>query len=110
MDGNAGENTEVNITIEIIEYAPNAEIKRTVMKKRNGNLTVASIVFGENLGSRQFQIDTFVQVIEGMAWLSIHNRTYELRLGEGIVIPANTIHFFYSTGKYKLIATGIKVG
>ena len=110
MDKGAGQYTEANITVEIIEYIPNIDMKRTVMNKTFGNLTVSSHVSGEDLGSRQFQVDTFVQVVEGMAWLSIHNRTYELRLGEGIVIPANAKHFFYSIDRYKLIATSIKVG
>jgi hypothetical protein len=107
MDSSAGGNTEVNITIEIIEYVPNTETKHTVMNKKNGNLTTSSIVFGDDLGSRLFPTDTFVQVIDGMTWLSIHNRTYELRLGEGTVIPANTKHFFYSIDKYKLIITSV---
>ena len=109
MDSGVERNSEANITVEIIEYIPNTTTKRTVMKKTNDDLTVTSLVFGEDLGSRQFQVDTFVQVIEGMAWLSIHGRTYELRLGEGVVVPANAKHFFYSVTKYKLIATSVRV-
>jgi quercetin dioxygenase-like cupin family protein len=110
MDKGAEGYLETNITIEIIEYIPNRDVKRTVMNKTKDNVTVSSLVSGEDLGSRYFQIDTFVQVIEGIAWVSIHNRTYELRLGEGIVIPANTKHFFYSVDKYKLIATSLRSG
>jgi hypothetical protein len=110
MEKAAEGNIEAIITVEIIEYIPKQNVKRTVMNKTSGNISISSLISGEDLGSRCFQVDTYVQVIEGIAWVSIHNRTYELRLGEGIVVPANTKHFFYSIGKYKLIATSVKLG
>jgi mannose-6-phosphate isomerase-like protein (cupin superfamily) len=98
----------VDIIIEIIEYVPKEALKRTVMKKTKRNITVSSLVIGEDLGFRLFSVDTFLQIIEGTARVSIHGKIYELRLGEGVIIPANTEHLLFSTGNFKVISTSVK--
>ena len=68
---------------------PNAVVSKTIIKKLTGNVTVSSFDAGEELAERISPFDTYIQIIDGAADLSINDKYYMLRLGEGIIIPAH---------------------
>ena len=56
-----------HITVEIIEYVPNAVVIKTILKKSTGNISVMSFDVGEGLTEKISPFDTFAQIIEGKA-------------------------------------------
>ncbi len=102
--------SEVRIIAEIIEYIPNAVLSKTIIKKITGNVTVFSLDAGEELAKKISPFDVFVQIIDGSAEISINNKKYNLKLGEGMVIPAHTSHCFNANEQFKMISTIIKSG
>lgn len=104
------EKLKVHIIVEIIEYIPHAVLSKTILKKTTGNVTVSSFDAGEVLEAKTSPFDTFIQIIDGAAQLVIRGRTYKLRLGEGIIIPAEANHQFHATEQFKMISTIIKSG
>lgn len=104
------EKAKVHIIVEIIEYLPHAVVSKTIIKKTTGNVTVSSVAEGEELAATTSPFDTFIQIIDGKAEVQINNQKYELRLGEGIIIPAHTIQHFNATEQFKMISTVIKSG
>lgn len=104
------EKLKVHIIVEIIEYVPHAVLSKTIIKKTTGNVTVSSFDAGEELEAKTSPFDTFVQIIDGAAQLIIKGNTYKLRLGEGIIIPAEATHQFHATEQFKMISTIIKSG
>lgn len=99
-----------HIIVEIIEYVPNAVVSRTILKKVTGNITAMSFGEGEELSEKAIPFDTFIQIIDGAAQLTIQQKTYELTLGMGIVIPAHSVHHFNANEQFKMISTIIKSG
>ena len=99
-----------HLIVEIIEYIPNAVVSRTVIKKTTGNITAMSFDEGEEIGDRKVPYDTYIQIIDGEANIVIDYITHHLKLGDGIVIPANHIHSFNADEQFKLISTVIKNG
>ena len=99
-----------HIIVEILEYVPNSVLIRTIIKKTTGNITVTSVDAGEELAEKTCPFDTFIQIIDGAAHVTISDRKYSLRLGEGIIIPAHAAHCFNATEQFKMIATIIKSG
>lgn len=99
-----------HIIVEIIEYVPNAVVSKTIIKKTTGNVTVSSLDAGEELGEKTLAFDNYIQIIDGAAELSINNKSYKLRLGEGITIPAHAKHCFNAAQQFKMISTIIKSG
>ena len=65
---------------------------------------------GEELSEKTFPFDTFIQIIDGTAQVTIGNKSYKLRLGEGIIIPAHAAHCFNAAKQFKMISTIIKSG
>lgn len=99
-----------HIIVEIIEYVPNAVVSKTIIKKTTGNVTVSSLDAGEELGEKTLAFDNYIQIIDGAAQVSINDKTYKLKLGEGITIPAHTKHCFNAAQQFKMLSTIIKNG
>lgn len=99
-----------HIIVEILEYIPHSTLIKTIIKKTTGNVTVTSMDAGEVLAETTSPFDTFIQIIDGAAQLVIKDKSYRLRLGEGIIIPANAAHCFTANEQFKMISTTIKSG
>jgi len=102
--------SRIHVIVEIIEYVTNAVLSKTIIKKATGNVTVVSLASGEELAEKTSPFDTYIQIIDGSAELIIRDKKYQLRLGEGIVIPAHTAHKFNANKQFKMISTIIKSG
>ena len=104
------EKSKVHIIVEIIEYAPNAVVSKTIIKRSTGNITASSFDAGEELAEKTSPFDNFIQIIDGTANVVISGKKFELRLGEGIMIPAHAPHTFNANVQFKMISTIIKSG
>jgi quercetin dioxygenase-like cupin family protein len=67
------EKSRSHILIEIIEYVPNSVVTKTIIRKTTGNVSVVAIDIGEALAEKTSPFDAFIQVIEGVAEVSIDN-------------------------------------
>lgn len=101
---------EAHIIVEIIEYVPNAVVSKTIIRKTTGNVTAMSFDEGEELGEKTVAFDTYVQIIDGLAQVTIDKQKHHLKLGSGIVIPAHASHCFNANQQFKMISTVIKSG
>lgn len=99
-----------HIIVEIIEYVENAVVSKTIIKKTTGNVTAMSFDTGEELGDKISPFDNFIQIIDGTAEITIDKTTHQLKLGNGIIIPAHAQHCFNAKEKFKIISTVIKSG
>jgi quercetin dioxygenase-like cupin family protein len=104
------EKAKTHIIVEIIEYVPKSVVSRTIIKKTTGNITISSFDEGEELAEKTSPFDNYIQIIDGAAEVSINDKTYKLRLGEGIIIPAHAPHCFNANEQFKMISTVIKSG
>ena len=99
------EKGKVHIVVEIIEYMANAVVSKTIIKKTTGNVTVSSFDAGEELDEKISPFDTYIQIIDGVAELTINDNKFKLILGEGIIIPAHSKHHFNANEQFKMIST-----
>jgi quercetin dioxygenase-like cupin family protein len=104
------EKAKAHITVEIIEYLANAVVKKTILNKSTGNISVMSFDSGEGLSEKSTAFDTFVQIIDGQAEIVIAGVSHVLQTGESIVIPAHTSNYVEPNGRFKMIQSIIKSG
>jgi quercetin dioxygenase-like cupin family protein len=102
------EKSKVHIIVEILEYMPNAVVSKTIIKKTSGNVTITSFAADEELAEKKSPYDTYVQIIDGAAEVIINEKKYQLKVGNGIVIPANAPYCINAHEKFKMISTVIK--
>lgn len=103
----AFEKSNSNIVVEIIEYIPNV-LSRTIIKKMSDNTKVSSFVINEGLDEKISLFDTYIQIIDGAVELTINQKKHKLKLGDSIIIPANSRSKFNADKQFKIIATMIK--
>jgi mannose-6-phosphate isomerase-like protein (cupin superfamily) len=110
MDVPEVEKAKVLITVEIIEYVPNAVVIKTILKKSTGNISVMSFDSGEGLTEKTTAFDTFAQIIDGKAEIVIRGVSNFLETGQSIVIPAHAPNYVKPNGRFKMVLTVIKSG
>ncbi len=102
--------SEPLILVEIIEYELNSIIIKTIIKKTTGNVSVLSLDEGEALVERISPYDSFAQIIDGRAEITIGENPYFLDTGQSIIIPAHTPNKISANERFKMIMTVIKSG
>lgn len=98
------------IIVEIIEYIPNSIVSRTILKKSTGNVSLMSLDTGAALTENISPFDTFVQIIDGKAEITIDGLKHSLITGQGIIIPAHKSQIVHANERFKMISTVIKSG
>jgi quercetin dioxygenase-like cupin family protein len=86
--------SEEHVIIEIVDYIPSTIVSKTVIKNKGGRLSVVSFDLNEEFCETTTKFDTYVQIIEGKAEVTINDDHFKLELGENIIIPANSVHCF----------------
>lgn len=104
------EKAKIHIIVQIIEYIPNSVVSKTIIRKTTGNVTISSFAAGEELEEKTSAFDTFIQIIDGTAEITIDDKKFKLTLGEGIIIPAHSKHRFDADEQFKMTSTVIKAG
>lgn len=102
------EKSKVHIIVEIIEYMPNAVVSKTIIKKTSGNVTITSFAADEELAEKKSPYDTYIQIIDGAAEVIINGKKFQLKVGDGIVVPVNAPYSINAHEKFKMISTIIK--
>lgn len=107
---NEQKKSQVFIVLEIIEYAPNSVVIKTILKKSTGNVSAVSFDTGESFTEKISPFDTYIQVIEGRAEIVIEDKSHILDAGNSIIIPAHTRSAIKANERFKMISTVIKSG
>ncbi|MEO8087583.1 MAG: cupin domain-containing protein [Bacteroidota bacterium] len=97
-----------HIIIEVIEYVPHSVVSKTIIKKSAGSITVSSLDVGAELAEKVSPFDNYIQIIDGSAEVIINEKKHWLKLGDGIIIPANASQCYNAKEKFKMICTIIK--
>jgi quercetin dioxygenase-like cupin family protein len=99
--------TQFTLT-ESIEYAANAVVSKTIIKKPTGTITLFAFDKGEGLSEHTAPFEAVVQLLDGVAEISIAGTLHTLNTGQGIILPANIPHALKATEKFKMMLTMIR--
>ena len=97
--------SKAHFIVELIEYIPNAIVKRTILKRPMGNIVDSTFDEREAFVERVLPFDNYIQIRDGVANIKINEKNYKLDSGEGMVIPAHTRHCFIANEQFKMIST-----
>lgn len=102
------EASQVFVTSESIDYAAGAVVSKTIVKKPSGNVTLFAFDQGEGLSEHTAPFDALVQVLDGVAEVTIAGKAYILKQGESVIMPATIPHALKAIQKFKMMLTMIK--
>ncbi|MFV0481837.1 MAG: cupin domain-containing protein [Campylobacteraceae bacterium] len=92
---------------EAVEYKDGQIVSKTLSQNKNVNLTLFAFDKDEEISTHTSKGDAFVQVLDGVALVTINEKSYELKSGESIVMPSNIPHAVYAKEKMKFLLTVI---
>ena len=91
-----------------IDYANDAVVSKTIIKKQTGTLTLFAFDKDQGLSEHSAPFDAVVQIVDGSAEIFINKEKFVLAEGEIIIMPANIPHAINAKEKFKMLLTMIK--
>jgi quercetin dioxygenase-like cupin family protein len=104
-------NIEISSTFtptDSIEYAANSVVSKTIIKKPTGTITLFAFDMGEGLSEHTAPFDALVQILDGVAEITIGGSPSVLKSGQSIILPASIPHALKALEKFKMMLTMIK--
>src|SRR5665647_1361607 len=92
MSANEFEKSTVFSFNESIDYADGAIVSKTVLKKQTGNISLFSFDKGEALSEHTAPFDALIDVVDGRGEIIIGGKSFFLKAGQSIIMPANIPH------------------
>lgn len=93
---------------EIITYADDAVVSKTLTKNKNGNTTLFSFDKGQGLSEHTAPYDATVLILEGASEITVGGKEHLLKEGEMIIMPANIPHALEAVEPFKMMLIMIK--
>lgn len=93
---------------EMVSYQDSSVVSRQITKADAGNVTLFAFDTGQELSEHTAPFDALVHVVEGEAEIIISGKSFQLKNGDAIVMPADEPHAVKATGQFKMLLTMIR--
>lgn len=94
---------EVKQLVNLLQYQDDSIVSRVLLKNKGGTVTLFAFDEGEGLSEHTAPFDALVIVLDGEADIEIAGKSYAVRQGETITLPANQPHAVRAATKFKMI-------
>ncbi len=91
----------------LVEYQNGAVVSRQVVKSAGGNVTMFAFDEGQELSQHTAPFDAMVHILDGEAEINISGQLFQVKTGDGIIMPANAPHALLARKKFKMLLTMI---
>ena len=92
----------------LIEYNQGCVVSREIIKKSTGTVTLFAFGEKQGLSEHTAPFDALVYILDGNAEIIISGKSFHLKEGEVIIMPANKPHALKATEKFKMLLVMIK--
>jgi quercetin dioxygenase-like cupin family protein len=92
----------------LAEYQEDSIVSRTLIDKEAGTVTFFAFDEGQGLSEHVAPYDALVSVLDGEAEITVSGKTFSLKEGEIMILPANKPHALKAIRKFKMMLTMIK--
>jgi quercetin dioxygenase-like cupin family protein len=93
---------------DFVDYQEGSIVSRTMIDKRAGTVTFFAFDEGQGLSEHVAPYDALVCVLDGEAEVVVSGKTYRLKEGEMILMPANKPHALKAIKRFKMMLTMVK--
>ncbi|MBT3322542.1 MAG: cupin domain-containing protein [Anaerolineae bacterium] len=93
---------------KLAAYQDDAVVSSQIMRAEKGNITLFAFDEGQELSEHSTPFDALVQILDGKAEVSISGKSFMMKAGESIILPADKPHALKATKKFKMLLTMIK--
>lgn len=100
--------SEILTLAEMVSYQNGSVVSRQITKAEAGNVTLFAFDEGQELSEHTAPFDALVHVVEGEAEIIISGKSFHLKSGDAIVMPADEPHAVKAKGQFKMLLTMIR--
>jgi quercetin dioxygenase-like cupin family protein len=108
MENKAFPTAEKYSMTDKVAYAEGSVVSKIIIRNDKGNVTLFAFDKGEFLSEHTAPFDAIVQVLDGKGEVVIDGKSFELNIGESIIMPANIRHAVNAQDRFKMLLTMIK--
>jgi quercetin dioxygenase-like cupin family protein len=94
--------------LELVAYQAGAVVSRELVKKKTGSVTVFAFDKEQGLSEHTAPFDALVQVLDGVAEITIGGVPHRLGKDEMILMPANVPHALKAVERFKMMLVMIR--
>ena len=92
----------------LVDYQTGAVVSRQVIKTAGGNITLFAFDADQELSQHTAPFNALVHVLDGEADIKISGQLFQLKAGDGIILPANAPHALLARKKFIMLLTMIQ--
>lgn len=92
----------------LADYQTGAIVSRQITKAEAGNVTLFAFDEGQELSEHTAPFDALVHVVEGEVEVKISGKSFTLKTGQAIIMPANEPHAVKALRRFKMLLTMIR--
>jgi quercetin dioxygenase-like cupin family protein len=93
---------------ELVDYQEDSVVSRTIIDKKAGTVTLFAFDEGQGLSEHTAPYDALICLLEGDAEITISGKTFHVKEGEMIILPAGKPHALKANNKFKMLLTMIR--
>jgi quercetin dioxygenase-like cupin family protein len=93
---------------DYVEYSHGSIVSKTLFDKPAGSLTLFAIAEGQGIKEHKSTFDATVTVLDGAAKFKVADKTYEVKEGQGLIMPANVAHAVLPGKAFKMLLIMIR--
>jgi len=88
---------------ELVEYAPDSIVSKTLLDKPAGTITLFAFDKGQKLSEHTSPYDAVVELIDGAGRITIGVNDMQISAGEIVIMPANIPHAVTADERFKML-------
>ena len=96
---------EVVSFAESVQTVPGQVVSRTLAQNDAVSLTVFAFSEGEEIGTHDSTGDALVTVIDGVGRFVVDGKSYTLKQGQSLIMPAKKPHSVHAEEDFKMVLT-----
>jgi quercetin dioxygenase-like cupin family protein len=108
QDEKAAEKFTGGNALELVAYQAGAVVSREIVKKKTGTVTLFAFDKAQGLSEHTAPFDALVQVLDGVAEITIGGVPHRLGKDEMILMPANVPHALKAVERFKMMLVMIR--
>ena len=93
---------------QLLEYVPGSVVSRTLIKRPVGTVTLFSFDAGQGLSEHTAPFDALVQILDGVAEITIGGNVVKASSGETVLMPAGVPHSLHGAERFKMLLVMIR--
>ncbi|MGB7873676.1 MAG: cupin domain-containing protein [Anaerolineales bacterium] len=93
---------------EMVSYQTGSVVSRQITKAEAGNVTLFAFDAGQELSEHTAPFDALAHVVEGEAEIIISGKSFQLKSGDAIIMPADEPHAVKAPGQFKMLLIMIR--